>query len=703
MGDTQDAKRKGGEGASSSPSPGAKEAERVDKGGEEEKQMDAGKPGEGASSTVCGGKAKAATQKTSRRKKIDRNSASAVTFRLVPASFADPAAQQSSAPQRMALQRVIPRNALKKNKFREALPTDLLRALDPEDFGIHANLDEDERRALCDQIYGDNEQLSQAAQAALTAKAKREEARRKAGDATQPTLEDLDGDCYFPKDGYDYSQHLVSLGGGVLIDHVETTAEKHVKARRAKEEGPLRSRDERLVLEALDNADDYEELLDDFVATAKEPHPAGSDQDEEDEEALLWGEENLKSAKLFAIRERLAALRLENADDGGEEDEEVCEAFEGMQGDAVVPACRAAQSRQDEKFDKLVEEYNDEFIGEVAPEDVDDGDEELYTSELDDAMNEFLQDQARRRKICIESASRKYRQKHPEEKKREDSSEDESQGRGLAAQRRLAKTHEDGVRKPYRETKEEEPEEEETEEDETEEDETEEDETEEEAEEEEEDEDEDEEALELFKPLDASEVLRIKELATRQQEEEASGRDGEECDFFNVTDLEQREAERRWDCETVLTTKTVSSFVPTRICLPPPHILKQQLRHLRETKGGEVPPTSRRRGGEAKATAKSRSALSPVKEEGEKRETADFVDLAGEGWKDACIVTLRPRGETTEERKERKKAVKEAQRMARVVKKQYKQLHKDEEKKLADRAATSNAYDVREGVRCVRL
>nr|PUA92346.1 hypothetical protein TGBR9_272770B [Toxoplasma gondii TgCATBr9] len=234
------------------------------------------------------------------------------------------------------------------------------------------------------------------------------------------------------------------------------------------------------------------------------------------------------------------------------------------------------------------------------------------------------------RKICIESASRKYRQKHPEEKKREDSSEDESQGRGLAAQRRLAKTLEDGVRKPYRETKEEEPEEDETEEDETQ------DVGAEEEAEEEEEEEEDEEALELFKPLDASEVLRIKELATRQQEEEASGRDGEECDFFNVTDLEQREAERRWDCETVLTTKTVSSFVPTRICLPPPHILKQQLRHLRETKGGEIPPTSRRRGGEAKATAKSRSALSPVKEEGEKRETADFVDLAGEGWKDAC-------------------------------------------------------------------
>lgn len=48
-----------------------------------------------------------------RKKKFDKNSPSSVTFKLVSASFADPAAQQASAP-KMALQRVIPPNALKK-------------------------------------------------------------------------------------------------------------------------------------------------------------------------------------------------------------------------------------------------------------------------------------------------------------------------------------------------------------------------------------------------------------------------------------------------------------------------------------------------------------------------------------------------------------------------------------------------------------
>ncbi|PFH37359.1 hypothetical protein BESB_038170 [Besnoitia besnoiti] len=158
-----------------------------------------------------------AGKKTSRKKKFDKNSPSAVTFRLVAASFADPATQQSSQnAQKMALQRVIPPNALKKNRFRDVLPNDLLRVLSPEHFGIHSNLDEENRRLLCDQVYGGDEELLQAAQEALAAKSKQSSSRAGERQQHQPTLDELDEDCYFPKDGYDYSQHLVSLGGGVL-------------------------------------------------------------------------------------------------------------------------------------------------------------------------------------------------------------------------------------------------------------------------------------------------------------------------------------------------------------------------------------------------------------------------------------------------------------------------------------------------------
>ncbi|PFH31053.1 hypothetical protein BESB_032500 [Besnoitia besnoiti] len=360
----------------------------------------------------------------------------------------------------------------------------------------------------------------------------------------------------------------------------------------------------------------------------------------------------------------------EGGEDDDEEDEEASDVFPALSSEkveAVRPVTGAQQRELEKKFDRVFEEYNDEFIGELDAEEVEDDQDKLLMSELEDAMEEFLQDQARRRKVCVDSTSRKYRQRHPEEKKRDDSSDEQE------AHRRVES--EDDEKEDSNEIR------------------------------------------EIFKPLDSAEISRIQELAARQQaEDEEAEKDGgkkrQEFDFLDLNDYEKRAGERRWDCETVLTTKSVSSFVPTKIALPPTHILKHQVRQLREGKGANLQTLGLPRRDAPKpentAEASLASGLSPLREgDGSEEEGAqaadDFVDLPHEGLNEACIVTLRPKGETPEERRERKKAVKEAQRMVRVVKKQNKQLRKEEEKKMAARNAKSNAYDVKDGVRRVRL
>ncbi|PHJ21614.1 ribosomal protein l13 [Cystoisospora suis] len=640
--------------------------------------------------------------KRASRKKFDKNSPSSVTFKLVSTSFADPAVQQASVP-KMALQRVIPPNALRKNRYRESIPENLLRVMSPEDFGIHSNLDVDSRRQLCEQIYGTAEPPpGQATEARAPATCREKLPVRD----ESVTNDELDGDCYFPRDGYDYSQHLVSIGGGVFLEHKETTAEKHRRAQRSKDGPASVSKEEQQVLEALENADAYEEILDDFVTAALETDGRAGGA-EFDGDLLLWGEDHAKNAQLYAVKEKLAEVRrrMEGEDGDLTEADELEEERDNVA--VVVRGGGSLGQSLEEEFDRVLEEYEDDFIGELEAEAAQGNEEDDITSEVEDALDDFLETQARRRKICIGSASSKHRLSHSGDKR--DYLDDLAEGGASTDD-----SHSPGDGRCSSSSRERE----------------------------EEGDARDKEVEELFRPLgnwtleaplagcvlgrspvsvpEKEEVARIKALAALQQEEEqdAEARGTADFDLLDQAEVEKRLEERRWDCETVLTTKSVSSFAPTRISLPPPHMLKQQLRQLRETAASAAVvqrgKTSRQQGGR-EGTGSSDGAGESTKGsllKGDDSGVLDSVPEEEEGYQsdeleescaDPCIITLRPRGETAGERRERKKAVKEAQRMVRQIKKQNKLLLKEEEKKEASRNAQTSAYDIKAGVRCVRL
>ncbi|KAL8437314.1 hypothetical protein ACSSS7_001077 [Eimeria intestinalis] len=210
-------------------------------------------------------------QGRSRRVRFDKNSPNTFTFKLLPAPqqlLRTEAAAGQQQQQRMQLQRIIPPNARDKGlgfRPQQPLPAFLQQQLDRQEIAE----EELKRRA------------EEAAKKGLARDTRKEE-----------TEADLAGDCYFPQDGYDYSQHLVGLrfvvndcssafvafdGGGDRILTEETEGIARMR----------RDREGRQVLEALEAADEFEEIADDFVAEALTA--ADGSICAPDEEALLWG------------------------------------------------------------------------------------------------------------------------------------------------------------------------------------------------------------------------------------------------------------------------------------------------------------------------------------------------------------------------------------------------------------------------------
>ncbi|KAL8449676.1 hypothetical protein Emed_002931 [Eimeria media] len=130
-------------------------------------------------------------QRRSRKGRFDKNSPNTFTFKLLPAPQqllrAEAAAgQQQQQQQRMQLQRVIPPNA--RDKPQQPLPAFLQQQLERQEIA------EEELRYV---VYGTQRRAEETG--------KKVSARETKGE------EDLTGDCYFPQDGYDYSQHLVGF------------------------------------------------------------------------------------------------------------------------------------------------------------------------------------------------------------------------------------------------------------------------------------------------------------------------------------------------------------------------------------------------------------------------------------------------------------------------------------------------------------
>ncbi|UKK00263.2 ribosomal protein L13 [Theileria orientalis] len=246
-----------------------------------------------------------------------------VTFQLVSASNADNRSDKLPW-QRTLVLKESPNDLWKKRRSIE-VPKDLLKNLDPHDFGIHENLNESQKEYLIKNIYGDEETFK-----------KFERPVKKANKTTLPNEVDLDGDCYFPKDGYDYEQHLATINPKYFIPAPKpeeaTSGDMDIEnnidfpdlsTTKAKKDPEI---DE--VMQALESGDEFEAIDDDFVSQAMH----GVD-DEVDEDKILWGDykpmipsaildRNLESLNYVNIDE---SLELDINNDDLNDEQNLCE------------------------------------------------------------------------------------------------------------------------------------------------------------------------------------------------------------------------------------------------------------------------------------------------------------------------------------------------------------------------------------------
>lgn len=202
--------------------------------------------------------------------------------------------------------------------------------------------------------------------------------------------DDLDGDCYFPKDGYDYSRHLKRMtgggAGGVYLEAKaakgDPTPEDVAKKLRVQ---PVETKGEAEILEALENAeDDYEELDDDDLGVLL---PGGV----VDERTMLWGpkaheDDDLPDLELFRAA---GAAAFECQDLDGES----CGEGEGEAGDRVARRAHAVDQL-------LAQEYREEEFGAIEDEDIE-GNLDLDDVEaiLDDFLDKKVEEQVKFRTV----------------------------------------------------------------------------------------------------------------------------------------------------------------------------------------------------------------------------------------------------------------------------------------------------------------
>ncbi|GFE53770.1 ribosomal protein L13, putative [Babesia ovis] len=208
-----------------------------------------------------------------------------VTFKLVSASASDPRVSDNPWQRTLVLKQSV--NTVFKNRGASPIPKDLLSLINPVDFGIHPNLSGPQKDALIAEIYGSTEEYER-----IAAKFEPHVQTHK------PTDEELDDDCYFPKDGYDYSKHLATITPHNFIPAVKP--DSSVASLRANLEsrvefpglgssdnGAIDNTEVAEVLKALEDSEsDLEDIDDDFVAKAMDNDDPSTFIDENE---LLWG------------------------------------------------------------------------------------------------------------------------------------------------------------------------------------------------------------------------------------------------------------------------------------------------------------------------------------------------------------------------------------------------------------------------------
>jgi len=392
-------------------------------------------------------------------------------------------------------------------------------------------------------------------------------------------IEDLlDGDCYFPKDGYNYEKHLkrvsgvgkgASVAGVVLV--APSTQPKEIFAQ------TLATTEEEVeVIRALENDNEYEELDDGDVDALV---PAGLAVEETQ---LLWGpkhaeDDDLPDLALFkemracmAAAEEATGSAVAYGEENGVQDHESRAAVEGE-----------LQGKDFAKF--MVDEYAEEEVGACDDEEIEG---HVSLENCEELLDEFLEERQQERRT-MHSIFEPMPGKH------------------------------DDVPRVIEETK-----------------------------------------------------AIIENHYKKDVEGEAE----------EISSEESEDESKKWDCETVLSTLSNLSNRPGRIG-------RIKLEKIKPDKKPGV-------------------MLNPVREGGDGAEEDEQEDADNCSGEDSDVVELpdvntnRVKGETAEERRQRKAGVKEMRRICRKMKKESKELYKAEAQRLPGQVG---GPDIRAKLRVLKL
>mmetsp|Transcript_10225 Transcript_10225/g.23050 ORF Transcript_10225/g.23050 Transcript_10225/m.23050 type:complete len:474 (-) Transcript_10225:222-1643(-) len=192
-------------------------------------------------------------------------------------------------------------------------------------------------------------------------------------------IDDLDDDCYFPKDGYNYDQHLKRCAGGkgggvggIVMDAPKPKegAAPPITAKDLAVQQPTNA-EEAAVLRSLEFAEEYEELAD---GDLEDIFPGGLAQPEE---VILFGpgaaDNDLPDLAFFQEMKKMQAARAEAEARDAEDGEEG-----GQEGEGAAD------------FDEfLAEEYGKEDIGACSDDEIEG---ELTLDKCEELLDEYIQD-----------------------------------------------------------------------------------------------------------------------------------------------------------------------------------------------------------------------------------------------------------------------------------------------------------------------
>ncbi|CDI85509.1 hypothetical protein, conserved [Eimeria praecox] len=148
----------------------------------------------------------------------------------------------------------------------------------------------------------------------------------------------------------------------------------------------------------MESAEAYEEIADDFVTTAL-TDPDGKKWDP-DEKELLWGSRPpilpcRGGDSLFGDRGDSSEEEYDEEyeeGDGDYSDEDGYEETDSRRGDTPMRRRNRDNSMQGQRLEQLLEEYRDEYIGELDPEEAEESDS---FSAYEECFDDFLKSQER--------------------------------------------------------------------------------------------------------------------------------------------------------------------------------------------------------------------------------------------------------------------------------------------------------------------